>query len=175
LRTLPPGQKQGKSDFGIRHIQAPNPEIHLLGFDHCNQTLRDDVFQNDRDSRIISLKSGDGRGRIVEEMEGSEATQMTPLLWAANSFVFTTTASISCSNCVTTGASSLPMRVSSTVLVVRSNSRTPKVSIQLADLLCQGRLRKMQEPRRPGKTAEPRDRHESLKLPQIEVEMIHNQ
>lgn len=43
------------SDFGVRHIQAPNPEIHLLGFDHCNQTLHDDVFQDDQNSRIKSL------------------------------------------------------------------------------------------------------------------------
>jgi len=50
------------SDSGVRHIQAPDPEIHLLGFDYCNQTLRDDVFQDDRNSRIKSLKSGDGRG-----------------------------------------------------------------------------------------------------------------
>ena len=43
------------SDFGGRHIQAPNPEIHLLRIDHCNQTLHDDVFQDDRNSRIKSL------------------------------------------------------------------------------------------------------------------------
>ena len=108
-------------------------------------------------------------GSTVAESVGSAATATKPLALADSACVLSSAESRSRRIRSSTGASSRPMGVNRTDRVLRSTSRTPSDVSRLPDLYGERGLRDVHGLRRPRKAAVPRDGHESLQVPQVDV------